>query len=70
MRTSANNGGNNPQGVRLMMGLFMILFYLGVGLLCIFDVFNIVDRTISCILGGLIILYGIWRGIRLYLGSK
>lgn len=46
----------------------MIIVYVGVGLLFIFDVFNIDNEAISATVGGILIAYGIWRGVRLYLG--
>lgn len=66
------NGDNNPvpKGMRLWFGIFMILIYLGVGLMFILDVFNIDNRLISSIVGILLCLYGVWRGIRLYKGMN
>lgn len=61
---------NTPRGMRLIYGIFMILVYLAVGLLFIFNVFNIDNTAISCVVGGLLIAYGIWRGYRLYIGSN
>ena len=46
----------------------MVLVYLAVGLMFIFDIFSIDNTAISCIVGGILIAYGIWRGIRLYKG--
>ncbi len=66
-------GRNNPQdrkqlprGARLGMGIVMIIVYLAVGLMFILNIFNIMDRTVGAIIGGLLILYGIFRGYRLY----
>lgn len=64
--TPKENG--TPKGARLIFGIFMILVYLCVGLLFIFQVFTDIDTAISCIIGGLLIAYGIWRGYRLYRG--
>ncbi|MBD5289248.1 MAG: hypothetical protein HDS26_01010 [Bacteroides sp.] len=61
---------DQPKGARLVFGIFMILVYLAVGLLFIFNVFNIDNTAISCIVGGLLIAYGIWRGYRLYVGMN
>lgn len=64
-----NNGLDNmPKGGRLVFGIFMVLVYLAVGLLFVFDVFNIDNIAISATVGGLLIIYGIWRGVRLYKG--
>lgn len=57
-----------PKGARLAFGILMILFYLGVGLLFIFNVFDIVNTTVSYVIGGILIAYGIFRGYRLYKG--
>lgn len=46
----------------------MILIYVGVGLLFIFNVFSIDSVALSCVIGGLLIAYGIWRAVRLYKG--
>lgn len=70
MGTYGNGGPEVPRGMRFVFGIFMILVYLGVGLLLIFDVFNIGNVAISATVGGLLIAYGIWRGIRLFLGSN
>lgn len=70
MGTYGNGGPEVPRGMRFVFGIFMILVYLGVGLLLIFDKFNIGNVAISATVGGLLIAYGIWRGIRLFLGSN
>jgi hypothetical protein len=57
-----------PKGARVGFGIFMILIYLGVGLLFIFNVFDIWNHTVSAIVGGLLCAYGVWRGYRLYKG--
>lgn len=67
-RVMDNYNNNIPKGGRLVFGIFMILVYLAVGLLCIFDVFNIDNKVISCIVGGILIAYGVFRGYRLYRG--
>lgn len=71
MKSYRDNGGDpTPKGFRAVFGVFMVLVYLAVGLMFIFNVFNIFDTAISCTVGGLLIAYGIWRGIRMYLGSR
>lgn len=60
-----------PKGARLAFGILMILFYLGVGLLFIlWKPFDIISTTVSCIIGGVLIAYGIFRGYRLYKGMN
>lgn len=66
----SNDNNNTPKGARLVFGIFMILVYLCVGLLFIFNVFQIDNTAISCTVGGILIAYGIWRGYRLYIGSN
>lgn len=65
-----DNMNNLPKGGRLIFGIFMILVYLGVGLLFIFDVFNIDNVAISASVGGVLCAYGVWRGYRLWRGSN
>lgn len=68
----ANNYDNRPQapkGARIAFGIFMICFYIAIGLVCILtDVFNMIDHTVSCVVGGILIAYGVWRAYRLYVG--
>lgn len=70
MKRSGNNYNGVPRGARFIFGIFMILFYIGIGLLFIFDVFNIYNVAISATVGGILCAYGIWRGIRLFMGSN
>ena len=65
-----DNMNNLPKGGRLIFGIFMILVYVGVGLLFIFDVFNIDNVAVSASVGGVLCAYGVWRGYRLYRGSN
>lgn len=67
------NGTDNnpvPQKGRLVFGIIMVLIYLAVGLLFICDVFSIWNTTVSVIVGVLLVIYGVWRGYRLYVGSN
>lgn len=64
-----NDVNNNaPKGARFIFGIFMILIYLGVGLLFAFDIFNIDNQAISLTVGIILMVYGVWRGIRLFKG--
>ena len=54
----------------MIFGIFMILVYLAVGLLFIFDVFNIDNVAVSASVGGVLCAYGVWRGYRLWKGSN
>lgn len=66
MNGNENNG--TPKGGRLAFGILMVIVYLCVGLLFIFDVFSIDNNAISYTVGAILIVYGIWRGYRLYRG--
>ncbi len=63
-----DNTPRQPKGARLAFGIIMILVYLGVGLLFIFNVFSIDSQALSIVIGALLCVYGIWRGVRLYKG--
>lgn len=63
-----NYNGNMPKGARLVFGIFMVIVYVAVGLLFIFDVFNIDNTAISVTVGAVLCVYGVWRGYRLYKG--
>ena len=63
-----DNMNNVPKGGRLIFGIFMVLIYIGIGLLFIFDVFNIFNVAVSASVGGVLCAYGLWRGYRLYKG--
>ena len=65
-----DNMNNLPKGGRLIFGIFMILVYLAVGLLFIFDVFNIDNVAISASVGGVLCAYGVWRGYRMWKGMN
>ena len=65
-----DNMNNLPKGGRLVFAIFMILVYLGVGLLFIFDVFQIDNTAIRASVGGVLCAYGIWRGYRLFKGMN
>lgn len=62
------NNNPTPRPLRIWFGIFMILVYLGVGLLFIFNIFDTIDHTVSIIIGALLMLYGVFRGYRLYKG--
>lgn len=65
-----DNMNNLPKGGRVIFGIFMILVYVGVGLLFIFDVFKLENTAINCSVGGVLCAYGVWRGYRLYKGMN
>lgn len=67
--------GNNditsatPKGFRLGFGIFMVLFYVAIGIVFIMNLFRITEG-ISIAVGCILIVYGIWRGYRLYRGLR
>lgn len=65
-----DNQNNLPKGGRIIFGIFMILVYLAVGLLFIFDVFNIDNVAVSASVGGVLCAYGVWRAYRLWKGMN
>lgn len=65
-----DNMNNMPKGGRFVFAIFMILVYLAVGLLFIFDVFSIDNTAVSASVGGVLCAYGVWRGYRLYKGMN
>lgn len=55
---------------RLIYGIFMVIVYIGVGILFFVDFFHIDNNTISYTVGGLLCAYGLFRAYRLYIGSN
>jgi len=56
------------QQVQAMFGIFMVVFYLSVGIFLLFfakNMFNI-DRAIRGIIGGTLIFYGLYRVFTTY----
>ncbi|MDE6296359.1 MAG: hypothetical protein K2L89_00800 [Muribaculaceae bacterium] len=70
MKGNGTNRPEAPKGARMAFGIIMILVYLIVGLLFIFQFFDIINPVVSYVVGGLLIIYGIFRGYRLYVGSN
>lgn len=70
MKGNNSNGPEVPKGARLAFGVLMIFIYLGVGLLFIFNVFSIDSQALSCVIGGLLMAYGVWRAYRLFRGMN
>lgn len=56
------NSNRILQQFHAMFGIFMVMFYIGVGIFLLFfaDMFNI-DKAIRGIIGSTFILYGIYR---------
>lgn len=71
---SANNYNDDrntrpqaPKGARIAFGILMICVYIGMGILFCFNIFTNVS-VFNYIVGGLLCLYGVYRGYRLYKG--
>lgn len=58
-----------PKGFRLAFGIFMVLFYLAIGISFILNLFKINSNTLSIAFGCLLVVYGVFRGYRLYKGK-
>ncbi len=72
MKGQHNQQSHNqlPKGARIAFGIFMVIVYVGVGLLFFLDVFSIQNQVISYVIGGLLCLYGVFRAYRLYIGNQ
>lgn len=68
MEGNYNNRPQAPKGARLVFGVFMVLIYIGVGILFFLDVFQIDNMTVNIIIGTLLCIYGVFRAYRLYKG--
>lgn len=62
----------HPRPVRTIFGIFMIIIYIGMGILCITNWFGYPDNsgwTIGrWVVGVVLIIYGIWRAYRQFAG--
>lgn len=62
----------HPGPVRMIFGIFMIIVYIGMGVLCITNWFGYPANpgwTIGrWVVGVVLVLYGIWRGYRQFAG--
>lgn len=61
-----------PSALRIAFGIFMIIIYVGVGVLLLINFFDWVDvgvwRVLRWVGGVLFILYGLWRAWRQFKG--
>lgn len=65
-----DNRPQAPKGARLAFGVMMIVIYVGMGTIFILNMFDIASYTVSCIIGVILVLYGIFRAYRLYKGMN
>ena len=65
-----SSGTNIPQVMRNVFGVFMILIYIGMGILVFMNFFGWSPSWywLRWVGGTLFVLYGIWRGIRQFKG--
>ncbi len=62
---------NMPKGARLAIGIFFVLFYTAVGVAFIVcDSLHYLPTWVCIAFGCLLIVYGLWRGYRLYKGMN
>lgn len=72
---SNNDNNNGPSTAKVAFGVFMIIIYIGFGVLCLVNshgepIFDFIDKGIFIALGCILIVYGIWRGYRLFSGRN
>ncbi|MBD5180450.1 MAG: hypothetical protein HDT01_04040 [Bacteroidales bacterium] len=73
METNETRKSKMPKGALLILGIFMVLVYVGMGVLFFCDFFGWGEMaqpwpTLNYIAGVLLVIYGIYRGWRLYKG--
>lgn len=69
MSLQENSANGTPKGARIIFGVFMVLVYVGMGIASLCGAFNsFLPLGIAIALGCLFIIYGLWRGFRLYKG--
>lgn len=63
---------SSPKGIRLWFAIFMVLIYLGMGVLIAMDKVDVfgTNSTVKYIAGCVLVVYGIYRGYRLMKGSN
>lgn len=73
METDEKRRSIIPRGALLVMGIFMILVYIGMGVLFFIDLFGWARMAepwpvLNYVCGVILVLYGIYRGYRLFKG--
>lgn len=69
--SAQRNSTGTPKSMRNVFGIFMIIIYVGVGILFFCGVFNNLFPTwtwMRWLCGGLFTVYGIWRAYRQFTG--
>ncbi len=56
--------------MRTVFGIFMIIFYVGIGILILLGVLNFYGdwEWLRWVAGSLLVVYGLWRGYRQFAG--
>lgn len=71
MSTQVSNNAGTPRTARIVFGIFMVIIYVTIGILCICNVFsNFFNHGIYIALGIILVIYGLWRGYRLARGMN
>lgn len=73
METNETRKSKMPKGALLILGILMVLVYVGMGVLFFCDFFGWSEMTqpwptLNYICGIVLVIYGIYRGWRLYKG--
>lgn len=68
VKESSPSQNNMPRGAKLYFGIFMVIFYAAVGVLCILDIITFGNSSFTFAFGIILLLYSIWRAIRLFKG--
>lgn len=63
-----NRGNKPPHIMRILFGILMVFIYLGMGGLMLINFFNWSEPALYYTIGGLLVVYGIYRGYRQYKG--
>ncbi len=59
---------NAPYIMRIIFGIIMVIVYIGMGALMLLNFFNWSNPMICYAIGGLLVVYGIYRGYRQFKG--
>lgn len=64
--SNRNNGTGTPRVMLQIFGIIMIVIYVGMGVLLMINFFDFSEQWawVRWTLGGLFIIYGIWRAYR------
>lgn len=65
-----DNSMKTPKMMRMVFGIFMVLIYVGMGILLFMNFFEYPEQYawIRWLVGSMLVLYGFWRAYRQYKG--